>query len=68
MSTLKVVRCVNVHYVCVNYAIFNVDPTGRIPGYIRLFVGGVDANVLGSLNAPVDDAAEIHVVIGTSGG
>jgi sulfur-carrier protein len=41
---------------------------GALPGYLHLFIGDVDANVLGGMRAPVRDDVEIHVVIEMSGG
>jgi hypothetical protein len=41
---------------------------GTLPGYVHLFIGEVDANVLGGLRARVADDAEIQVVIEMSGG
>jgi hypothetical protein len=41
---------------------------GSLPGYLHLFIGEIDANVLGGLRAPVAGDAEIQVVIEMSGG
>jgi molybdopterin converting factor small subunit len=41
---------------------------GSLPGYVHLFIGEVDANVLGGSHARLGDDAEIHVVIEMSGG
>jgi molybdopterin converting factor small subunit len=41
---------------------------GALPGYVHLFVGEADANILGGLRARLTDDAEIHVVIEMSGG
>lgn len=39
-----------------------------VPGYVHLFVGDTDANVLGGPRATVRDDTEIHVVVEMSGG
>jgi molybdopterin converting factor small subunit len=41
---------------------------GALPGYVHLFIGDVDANILGGSQARLTDDAEIHVIIEMSGG
>jgi molybdopterin converting factor small subunit len=41
---------------------------GALPGYLHLFVGEVDANILGGARARLADDAEIHVIVEMSGG
>lgn len=39
-----------------------------LPGYVHLFIGDTDANVLGGTRATVHDDTEILVVVEMSGG